>query len=192
MHNSKTKLLAALLLLATSSSALAHPGHDISGLAAGLTHPFSGLDHMLAMLCVGLWAAILGGRAQWKVPTAFVTLLVTGTALGMSGAHLPMVEPLIALSLLLLGLAVTFTLRVHETAGIILVGLFALFHGCAHGAELPETASSYLYLLGITLASITLHLAGLGVGHTFQRHTWLLRSSGAAIAAMGMWLIAGV
>lgn len=192
MYSARTKLLTAFLLLAASGSALAHPGHNISGLAAGLSHPFSGIDHLLAMLCVGLWAATLGGRAQWKVPTAFVTLLVAGTILGMSGAHLPMVEPLIALSLLLLGLAVAFTLRVHATSGVIFVGLFALFHGCAHGAELPETASSYLYLLGITLASITLHLAGLGIGHAFQRHTWLLRSSGAAITAMGVWMIAGV
>jgi len=144
------------------------------------------------MLSIGLWAATLGGSAQWKVPTAFVTLLVTGTILGMSGAQLPLVEPLIILSVLLLGLAVTFALRVSAGAGVLVVGLFALFHGCAHGTELPETASSYLYLLGIALASITLHLAGLGIGHTFQRHTWLLRSSGAAIAAMGVWMIAGV
>jgi urease accessory protein len=192
MFNTVARLLAAFILLATSGSALAHPGHDISGLAAGLYHPFSGLDHLLAMLSVGLWAATLGGSAQWKVPSAFVTMLVSGAVFGMSGAHLPLVEPLIAMSVLLLGLAVTFTLRVPANAGVALVGLFALFHGYAHGAELPETASSYLYLLGITLASITLHLTGLGIGHTFKRHTWLLRSSGVAIAAMGMWLVASV
>src|SRR5512139_2178814 len=138
MHNTTSRLLTALFLLAASGTALAHPGHDASGLAAGLYHPFSGLDHMLAMLTVGLWAATVGGTALWKMPAAFVITLVCGALLGMNGIHMPLVEPLIALSVLLLGLAFTLTLRIPATAGIMLVSLFALFHGYAHGVELPE------------------------------------------------------
>ena len=192
MHNTKYKFLAALFLLGASGSALAHPGHDVSGFTAGVFHPFSGIDHLLAMLSAGLWAATLGSAAQWKVPTAFITMLLTGAVLGMSGTHLPLVEPFIALSVLLLGLAVAFTLRVPTTAGIVLVGLFALFHGHTHGSELPEATSRILYLIGITLASSALQLSGLGISHALQRHTWLLRSSGAAIAAIGVLLMAGV
>lgn len=190
MHKSKT-LLIALLLLGFSSSALAHPGHDLAGFAAGISHPFSGLDHLLAMLGVGLWAATLGAGAQWKVPTAFVAMLMGGALLGMGGVQLPLVEPFIALSILLLGLAVTLTLRFSATAAIIMVSLFALVHGHAHGSEMSETASSHLYLLGIILASTALHLIGLAIGRTLMRHAWLLRSSGAMIAGVGVWMVAG-
>jgi len=192
MHNTTTRFLTALLLLTTSGAALAHPGHDISGFAAGALHPFSGLDHLLAMLTVGLWAATLGGTAVWKIPAAFVVTLVAGAVLGMTGIHLPLVEPFIALSVLLLGLAVTLTLRVSATAAIAMISLFALFHGHAHGSELTEATSGYLYLLGITLASIALHISGLVVGRTLMRHTWLLRSSGAMIAGVGVWMVAGL
>jgi urease accessory protein len=192
MHNTIARLLAASILFAASGTVSAHPGHGISGFTTGILHPLNGLDHLLAMLSVGLWAATLGGNAQWKIPGAFVTMLVVGAMLGMHGIHLPLVEPFIALSVLLLGLAVTLTLRVPSSAAIAMVSLFALFHGHAHGSELIETASSYYHLLGITLASSALHLSGLIIGHSFKRHTWLLRSSGAAIAAMGIWLVAGV
>lgn len=190
MHNTTTKLLVAFILLAASGSALAHPGHDIAGFTAGALHPFNGFDHLLAMLTVGLWAATLGGSAMWKVPAAFVSMLVIGAVLAMSG-HLPLVEPFIALSVLLLGLALTLTLRVPTTIAIVAVSLFALFHGHAHGNELPATALSYVYLFGMTFASSALHLSGFAIGRALMRHTWLLRSSGAAIAAMGMWLVAG-
>lgn len=191
MHNTTTKLLAAFILLAASSNAFAHPGHNIAGFTAGALHPFHGLDHLLAMLTVGLWAATLGD-AQWKVPGAFVMMLAVGAMLGMNGIHLPLVEPFIALSVLLLGLALTLTLRVPTTIAIVLAGLFALSHGHAHGSELPAAASSYVYLFGMILASSALHLSGFAIGRALMHHTWLLRGSGAAIAAMGMWLVAGV
>lgn len=192
MHNTTTRLLTALILLATSSAALAHPGHNIAGFTAGALHPFNGLDHLLAMLTVGLWAATLGGSAAWKIPSAFVMMQVVGAMLGMNGIHLPLVEPFIALSVLLLGVVVTLALRISAIAGIAMISLFALFHGHAHGNELPATASSYIYLFGITLASIALHLTGFAIGRTLMRHTWLLRGSGATIAALGMWLVVGV
>ena len=192
MNNTNTKLLAAFILFAASGSALAHPGHDISGFTAGILHPFNGLDHLLAMVATGLWAATLGGSALWRVPGAFVAMLIAGVVLGMSGVQLVQIEPVIAVSVLLLGLAVTFTLRVPTSMGVFLAGIFSLFHGNAHGVELLETATGYLYLLGIACASIVLHLAGIGLGITLKRYTWLLRSSGAAITVMGMWLVAGV
>ncbi|HEY0634345.1 MAG TPA: HupE/UreJ family protein [Gammaproteobacteria bacterium] len=192
MHNTTTKLLVAFILLATSGSALAHPGHDIAGFTAGALHPFNGFDHLLAMLTVGLWAATLGGSAMWKVPVAFVSMLAIGAVLAMSGIQMPLVEPLIALSVLLLGVVVALALRVSAIAGIAMAGLFALFHGHAHGSELPVTASSYVYLFGMTLASSALHLSGFAIGRALMHYTWLLRSSGAAIAITGMWLIAGV
>ena len=191
----KMRHIVALFALAVAPGiASAHTvlGMSGGGLLAGLHHPFSGLDHMLAMLTVGLWAATLGGAAAWKVPTAFVVMLVTGAVLGMTGIQLPLVESFIALSVLVLGLAVTFALRVPSSAGIVLVGLFAMFHGHAHGTELPEAVSGYLYLLGMTLASITLHLTGFGIGQALKRHPLLLRSGGALIAGAGVWLVAGL
>jgi len=192
MHNTATRVIAALFLLTASGAALAHPGHDISGFAAGILHPFTGLDHMLAMLAVGLWAATLGGAAMWKTPAAFVLALLVGAGLGMHGSHQPLMTPFIALSVLLLGLAVALTLRVSETTSIAMVSLFALFHGYAHGAELPETSSSDLYLLGMTLASIALHLTGLGTAHLLKHHRWVLRSTGVVIAGAGVWMVAGM
>lgn len=168
MHNTMTRLLTALILLATSSAALANPGHNAAGFAAGVLHPVSSFDHLLAMLTVGLWAATLGGTSAWKIPAAFVMMLVVGAMLGMNGFHLPLVEPFIALSVLLLGVVVTLALRVSAIAAITMVSLFALFHGHAHGSELIETASSYHYLIGMTLASSALHLSGFAIGRTFD------------------------
>jgi len=185
-------VVAAIGLIALPGLAAAHTGHGTGGFGAGLVHPFGGLDHLLAMLTVGLWAATLGGSAAWKVPTAFVAMLVTGAVLGLSGVHLPLVESLIAVSVLLLGLSVTLAWRVPATAGVALVGLFALFHGHAHGAEVPEAASGYLYVFGMTLASVALHLTGFGIGHALRQRPWLLRSGGALVAGAGAWLVAGV
>ena len=183
--------LIALLIVPGIASAHILVGMANGGLAAGFAHPFSGVDHMLAMLTVGLWAATLGGSASWKVPAAFVTMLVTGALLGMSGGvHLPLVEPFIAVSVLVLGLAVTLTWRVSTGAGMFLVGLFALFHGYAHGTALPDAAGGFLFLLGMTTASIVLHFTGFALGSALKRHQWLLRSGGALIAGAGIWLVA--
>ncbi len=186
-------LIALIGLFAVPEIASAHPGHGAGGgLGAGLAHPFSGIDHLLAMFTVGLWAATLGGQATWKIPATFVVLLAGGAALGMTGIYLPLAEPFIAASVLVLGLATAFMLRLPGAGGIALVGLFALFHGYAHGTEMPAGVSGYLFLEGMAIASVALHLAGFGVGHALKRHGWLLRSGGALIAGTGVWLLASL
>lgn len=187
-------LVTLAALVVTPGVALAHSLFDMAGggFVAGLSHPFSGLDHLLAMLAVGLWAASLGGAAAWKVPASFVVMLAAGCVLAMSGMALPLVEPFIAVSVLLLGLALMLALRASTFSGSLLVGLFALCHGHAHGTELPASVPAYLYLLGMVGASTMLHLAGLGIGHALRHSQWLLRTGGALVAGAGVWLLAAV
>lgn len=160
-----------------------------AGFASGVAHPLAGLDHILAMIAVGLWSAQLGGRAYWSVPLAFVGMMVVGTVFAMAGLTLPAVESGIAASVLILGLVIAFSVRLSTPLGMLLVGVFALFHGHAHGTELPQAASAALYGLGMLLATIGLHATGLGAGILFQRTAVLLRIGGAMIAAAGamMW-----
>lgn len=182
------RTVSAILLLAASSSAMAHPFHQMGGgWSAGFIHPFAGLDHLLAMVAVGLWAAQFGGRWLWAMPLAFVAAMLAGGALGFAGLDLPLVEPVIAASVLALGLLVVLRIRLH-TAGIMLVALFALFHGVAHGTELPAGAAVLPYALGFTLATALLQLLGLVAG-SHIRH--MARWAGAPIAITGCCLLAG-
>ncbi|GAB4290058.1 MAG: HupE/UreJ family protein [Thiohalomonadaceae bacterium] len=182
-------VVTTLGFIALPAVAVAHTGHGaVDGFGAGLFHPFGGLDHLLAMLTVGLWAAMLGGSATWRVPTAFIVMLVTGAVLGLGGMQLPLVESLLAASVLVLGLAVTLAWRAPVYAGMALVGLFALFHGQAHGAEVPVAADGLRYVAGMTLASVVLHLSGFGIGHLLKQRPWLLRSGGVLVAGAGAWL----
>ncbi len=177
------------------SAALAHTGvgaHDHAGLAAGFLHPVTGVDHVAAMVAVGLWAAALGGRAMLAVPAAFVGVLALGAAAGVAGLPLPGVEPMIAASVVVLGLLTAFAVRVPTAAAAALVGLFAVFHGFAHGAEMPDMASPALYGLGFVTATALLHAAGLGLGVLLPRVSGLAaRVAGGAVAAVGLMLIAG-
>ncbi len=193
-HRHTIALFSLLGFIILPSIAAAHPISDITdgGYLAGMLHPFAGIDHLLAMVAIGLWAATLGGSAVWRVPGAFVTMLIAGAVIGMSGVHLVEVEPVIALSVLLLGLAITFTLRVSTSVGVFVAGMFSFFHGYSHGLELSEMTSGYMYLVGIGLSSIALHIIGIGLGITLKRSIWLLRSSGVVIAGAGMWLVAGL
>jgi urease accessory protein len=134
-------------------------GSHGAGLAEGLAHPFLGLDHLLAMLAVGLWAAQLGGRAMWLAPAAFVVVMGASAALSSSGAELPMLEPAIASTVLVLGLLVAFAVRLETPVSVGLLGLLAFFHGYAHGLELPETAAPALYALGFITSTAMLHVA---------------------------------
>lgn len=178
--------IAALLLVPTLAQA--HPGHDVTGFTHGFAHPLSGLDHLLAMLAVGLWAAQMGGRARWAVPATFVGVMALGGALGMAGLHLPMVESGIAASVLVLGLLVALSARLSLAAAVPLVGVFALFHGFAHGAEMPASVSGFAYAAGFVLATAALHLAGIGLGMGMQRMASapLVRFAGVAIAVAGV------
>jgi urease accessory protein len=186
---------AAILGFAALTPALAQAHHlpgEANGFSSGFSHPLFGLDHVLAMVAVGLWAAQLGGRSRWMVPSAFVILMTVGGALGMTGVHVPMVETGILSSVLVLGILIAAAVRLPTVAGMALVGLFAIFHGHAHGTEIPAAASGFTYALGFVLATIALHACGIGLGMLAQKRMIApaLRFAGAAIAIAGvcMWI----
>ncbi len=188
------KFLLPLLALALPTLAQAHTGAGpIHGFLDGVNHPIHGLDHLLAMIAVGLWAAQMGGRAVWTVPTSFVALMALGGALGMAGFHLPMVETGILTSVLLLGLLITFAVRLPLWASASVVGFFALFHGFAHGAEMPETATTLLYASGFILATAGLHAIGLGLGVAMKKAPFAptLRIAGGLVLIGGAILALG-
>ena len=187
------KLLALCLLAAVVPAAQAHPFHpEAAGFLAGLAHPFGGLDHLLAMLAVGLWSAWAVPQQKFVLPLAFLTAMAGGAALALSGLTLPFVEPGIGVSVLVLGLLLAGLVRLPLAAGAGLVAVFALFHGFAHGAELPQAASPYGYATGFLLATGVLHLAGIAIGTRLaQRSDWLLRVIGTAMGLSGLWLLAG-
>ena len=187
-----SRTLAALLLSGLAAPALAHPGHGSEGLMAGLAHPVGGLDHLLAMVAVGLWAAQQGGRALWAVPAAFVSMLLVGGLLGMAGIALPLVETGIVGSVILFGGLLLGAARLPVQAGMALVGVFALFHGYAHGAEMPQAASALTYALGFVLATALLHISGALAGLAARAQLWALRAGGAAITGAGLALATGV
>ena len=187
----------AVLLLAVSflpTLAQAHPGipGHTHGFANGLAHPLTGLDHILAMIAVGLWAAQRGGRALWVVPLAFVSAMALGGMLGMAGGALPLAEPGIAASVLILGILIAACIRLPLAASALIVGSFALFHGFAHGAEMPATASGLAYGMGAMLATASLHFLGIGLGLAAKQRVsmQLVRYVGAAIAFCGIYLCA--
>ena len=185
---------SAALFLLSSVPAFAHvlPGEP-RAFSTGFGHPLHGLDHILAMFAVGLWAAQLGGRALWAIPAAFITLMTLGGALGIGGLHLPGVETGIALSVLLLGLLIVFAVRLPVGAGIALVGLFALFHGHAHGTEMAGSLSAVAYCSGFLLATGLLHAAGMlaGLGLQTLGRLPLARLAGGAIALSSVFLFVG-
>lgn len=153
--------LIALFVLAPTA-AFAHTGHgDTSGFWHGFLHPIGGLDHVLAMLAVGVFAYALGGRALWLVPLSFVGMMGAGFLLGVSGISLPFAELVIALSGLVIGGAAVFGRRMPIAAAMSLVGAFAVFHGIAHGAEMPADAASLDYALGFVAATLLLHATGI-------------------------------
>jgi urease accessory protein len=191
MRNTVTKSLTTVLLLVASSAALAHTGHNVSGLAAGLMHPFSGLDHLLAMVAVGLWAAQGGGRKVWLLPATFMTMLVVGACVAMQWQSLPLVEAGIAASVLALGLLIALSLRLPMMLSVAVTALFGLMHGYAHGLELPDSAAPAAYALGFLAATATLHLSGIAVGiATRKRYVLLSRLLGSSIAVSGAYLLA--
>jgi urease accessory protein len=194
--------LSFVALLVGAAAAHAHTGiGDTQGLAHGFAHPALGVDHVLVMLAVGLFAAQLGGRALWLVPLSFVGMMALGGvlgggALGAAGAGLPLVETGIALSVVILGIAVAARLHLPIVAAMGLVGCFALFHGQAHGAELPDTASGLAYGVGFLLATGCLHAVGIGLGLAIGKTgeafgNRVLRATGSAMALVGFAILAG-
>ena len=166
-------------------------GSQGAGLMAGLTHPFVGLDHLLAMIAVGIWAGQLGGRAVWLIPLTFVSVMAAAATLASFGLLLPLMEPAIACSVLVLGLLIAGSVRLPTSVGALLVGLFAVFHGYAHGLELPQAASPILYGAGFVLATALLHGLGIGFARNSRQHKMLQRIAGySLIAASGLLLAA--
>jgi urease accessory protein len=181
----------ALALAAISSPAFAHIGGHAGGFTHGLAHPFYGLDHVLAMVAVGIWATQLGRPALWLLPTTFPIVMGAAFALGVAGVPLPWAEIGIAASVLLLGAAIAFALRPSLVGSVALIGLFALFHGHAHGAELPPHGTAVTYGLGLVLATLVLHSIGIAIGMIACRPAGriAMRAAGGAIAAAGLVLL---
>jgi urease accessory protein len=187
--------LALVFAVTAASGAAAHTfGAEGAGLSQGFLHPLGGIDHLLAMVAVGLWAAQRGGRALWAVPAAFVAMMAVGGAAGATGAALPLVELGIAVSLIALGILVALSVRLPVAVSVVLVGLFALLHGHAHGSELPATAAAFAYGLGFLAATAMLHGVGVAIGVLLRRDAGriLVRFGGAGIAATGLVLAAAL
>jgi urease accessory protein len=185
-------MAVAVLVFLFAQAASAHPQKgEAVGFLTGFHHPISGLDHVLAMVAVGLWGAQLGAPAIWVLPVAFPMVMALGGMLGLMGVPLPGVEYGIALSAILLGAAVMFELRPPLGIAAALVGFFAIFHGHAHGTELPAGQSALLYSLGFVIATGCLHALGIGIG-TVHRWTWgqrFLRVAGGLVAAGGAFFL---
>ena len=198
MHRTIRTAAAAAALTLLPQLAFAHTGvGDVHGFSHGFAHPLGGLDHLLAMVTVGIFAWQLGGRAVWAVPATFVGLMAVGGALGVSGIDVPFVELGIALSVIVLGGVVAFGLKAPLAAAVAMVGFFAIFHGHAHGAEMPEDASGLAYGVGFMFATALLHVAGLGLGMAIGRFgethgTRYVRGAGAAVALAGIGLVTGI
>jgi urease accessory protein len=179
-------LLAAFLLL--TQTAHAHIEHgEAGGFASGFHHPWSGADHIIAMIAVGLWGAQLGAPAIWLLPVVFPMVMAMGGFMGLVGIPLPGVEIGIALSALLLGAMVCGEIRPKLIVAAILVGAFGLFHGHAHGTELPPGQNGLLYSLGFVIATGTLHAVGITLGfvHRWPAGKLAIRVAGAAISVLG-------
>jgi urease accessory protein len=187
-------LMTVMLLVVMQPLAAHTTGGAIGGLGSGLGHPFMGVDHLLAMLAVGIWAYRLGGAAIWKIPLVFVLTLLIGANVGLAGFHLPFVEPVIAASVMVFGLLLVMKSRFMPGLASLLVALFALFHGYAHGVEMPLAASPLAYITGFVLATISLHVLGVMLGYLMQRsaQTMLLRVSGFGLASAGLLLLVGI
>jgi urease accessory protein len=181
-------MLAALLL---PSLAYAHVGvGQTSGFAHGFAHPLTGLDHIAAMVAVGLWAAQRGGGAIWVVPLTFVSVMSASGLLGTMGISVPYVEPGIVASVFVLGVLIAAAVRLPLVASSLIVGFFAIFHGHAHGAEMPETVSGLAYGAGFVLATGLLHGCGIGLGLLARQlgSSGFVRFAGGATAALGVYL----
>lgn len=184
-----TKILGlAAAMAAAPTLALAHPGLHAAGFSDGFIHPFTGFDHLLAMVAVGYWAASLGGAARWAAPLSFLALMMVGAVLGFHAEAPGFIEYGIATSVVVLGALVAFDVRLPVGAAAALVGVFAFFHGFAHGAEAPNAATFLQFGAGFGLATLLLQSLGLGLG-VLRLHRSVARIAGAVIAASGCWFV---
>jgi urease accessory protein len=197
MPNTLLRLIA-LIGLVLPTAAYAHTGvGDTHGFAHGFMHPLSGIDHILALVAVGLFAAQIGGRALWLLPASFVGMMVLAGAAGAAGIPLPFVEVGIAVSIIALGLIVAFEARPPVVLAMVLVAFFAIFHGHAHGAELPADTSGLAYGVGFVVATAFLHAIGIGTGFVLGRAAMaggerILQLSGCAMSIAGAAILVGI
>jgi len=194
MNTLSRHLKIALPLALAASAAQAHPGHA-AGLAGGLLHPLLGPDHLMAMVCVGIVSVQLGGASIWRVPAAFVAAMIIGGAAGFAWAGAHFAEAGIALSLVALGSAIALRKRMPHALVMACVGAFGFCHGYAHGVEIPEAASPWLYTAGFVASTCALHVAGIGLGWLGARGTTarvMLRASGVAVGVLGLVYLGGI
>jgi urease accessory protein len=194
MGRMQAALLIAAALALAPGVALAHTGIGVvGGFQSGLTHPIFGFDHVVAMVAVGLWGAFLGQPAIWLLPVVFPVVMAFGGLAGVLGVPLPGVEMGIALSAVALGAMVALALRPPLWVAAVLVGAFAIFHGHAHGTELPEAANPLAYGVGFVIATGLLHLSGIALGLLSRWPAGLqaVRVGGGLIACVGLYFLAG-
>ncbi|MFN3145104.1 MAG: HupE/UreJ family protein [Paracoccaceae bacterium] len=185
----------SLVLLLAATPALAHEGEGIAGgFISGLTHPIFGWDHVVAMVAVGLWGAFLGKPAIWILPIVFPLVMAVGAAMGVAGIPVPQVETGIALSGVVLGLLVALAVKAPLWVASVIVGIFAIFHGHAHGTELPDAANPAAYAVGFVISTGLLHMAGIAFGYltALPMGTYAVRAAGVVIAAVGAAFLAGI
>ena len=187
-----TRAISSLLLLLLPATAFAHTEKALAGgFASGFLHPLQGGDHLLAMIAVGIWGAVLGAPLLWLLPVTFPLLMVIGAVSALLGVTLPAIEPGIALSVVVLGGAIAAFWRAPVAVAMAIVAFFGLLHGYAHGNELPEAAHPAAYATGFVLASGLLHAAGIAIGalRSVRRGDVALSVAGALIAITGLWLL---
>ncbi len=192
MRHLRNVTIAALAAFAAGAApALAHTGvGHASGFMAGISHPVGGLDHLLAMLSVGIWSALATGDKKWRIwvaPLAFVAAMLAGAAAGYLQVPLPMVETGIALSVLLLGLMIIARIELPLAVGVLVIALFAIYHGHAHGAE--ATGAILAYMAGFAIATATLHVTGIGLGLLMTRVRFAAIAAGSLISAAGAYML---
>jgi urease accessory protein len=181
------KNVLTTVLATVAVPVFAHPGHGTdSGFVSGALHPLFGIDHLLVMVAVGIWAVQLGARAMWMVPLSFCAAMMAGAALGYAEFALPLVEPVIATSVLILGLLVVCASRLKPLHGASLIGVFALFHGAAHSAEPGAGATPLVFMAGVLLTTVVLHFAGAATAALLRTR---VRIAGVPLVVTGAWLL---
>ncbi|MGI9399996.1 MAG: HupE/UreJ family protein [Rhizobiaceae bacterium] len=187
--------MVAIAITCSALPAMAHSGEGYGGgFIAGFTHPVLGWDHVAAMVAVGLWGAFLGSPAIWALPVVFPLIMALGAAAGIAGLPLPAVETGIALSAVVLGLMIVFAVRPPIWVAAIIVGAFAIFHGYAHGTELPSTVNAFAYAVGFVVATGMLHLIGIafGIPAKWPAGKLAVRGAGGLISLAGIGFLTGM
>jgi urease accessory protein len=187
MNPSTIRRLLTAVAIAIPTAAQAHPGHGTSEFSAGALHPVFGMDHLVAMIAVGLLSATLGGRARWILPLVFAASLALGAFAGAAGLIIPGIEHGIALSVLILGAILAFSARLQISAAAAIIAISGAFHGLAHGIEIPADANGFIFGLGFVLSSALLHAIGIAIGQQSIRTSRpnFIRYAGAAAAVFG-------